>query len=243
MTSRALRRAALAAALAAAAALPGAAAANSAADAFGGRIPPVSGQLHTKAGKLEVTPTFLVSLNDAFFSKYFAGAKVGWHLSEALSVSASVAAGAARATGSTTVCPGNEGCHPASRAQLNQVPGELKSLTGLEVAFAPVYGKLNVFAEKVIHFDLSLLAGADLVRYRGVLPAAAANAGESPGVENAFGGHLGLGARVFLSRSLALRLEVKDYLYRVPELAESTLQNQLFAEIGVSFFLGGGRGR
>jgi outer membrane beta-barrel protein len=236
MTSRAL--AGLAAALLVLVP-PRAAGARPAADAFGGRIPPVSGQLHTKAGKLEITPTANLSLNDAFFSKYFAGAKVGWHFSEAFSVSAAFSAGIARATGSTAVCPGNEGCHPATRAQLDQVPGELKTLAGVELAFAPVYGKLNVFAEKVIHFDLSVLAGADLVRYRGVLPAVEANAGVSPGVESTFGGHVGVGARVFLTRSFALRLEVKDYLYRVPVLGSSTLQNQLFTELGVSFFLGG----
>jgi outer membrane beta-barrel protein len=240
MTPRALAGLAATALLLAA---PGAAGAKPAADAFGGRIPPVSGQLHTKAGRLEITPTANLSLNDAFFSKYFAGAKVGWHFSEAFSVSAAFSAGVARATGSTAVCPGNEGCHAATRSQLDQVPGELKSMADLGLAFAPVYGKLNVFAEKAIHFDLSLLAGAGIVRYREVLPAAEANAGATAGVENALSGHLGVGARVFLSRSTALRLEVKDYLYRVPVLGSSTLQNQLFVEMGVSFFLGGRRAR
>jgi hypothetical protein len=32
-------------------------------------------------------------------------------------------------------------------------------------------------------------------------------------------------------------MEVKDYLYRVPVLGETTLQNQLFTEIGLSVFL------
>jgi outer membrane beta-barrel protein len=222
-------------ALALSAAAPARAA--SPADAFGGRIPPVSGQLFTKAGKLELTPTANLSLNDAFFSKYFIGAKLGWHFSEAWSVHGSFAGGVARATGSTAVCPGNEGCHPATQAQLNQVPGELKTIVGAEVAFSPVYGKLNAFAEQVIHFDLSVLAGADWIRHRAVLPAVDANAGAAPGVRSALGGHVGLGARVFFSRSLALRLEVKDYLYTVPVLGSSTMQNQLFTELGLSFFM------
>lgn len=218
-------------------AAPAAAGAASPADAFGGRIPPISGQLYTKAGKLEITPTANLSLNDAFFSKTFFGAKLGWHFTEALSLSGSFATGFAGATGSTEVCPGNEGCHAATQAQLNQVPGELKTIAGLEVAFAPVYGKLNVFAEKVIHFDLSVLAGGDLIRHRGVLSAADAGAGVSPGVRSTFGGHVGVGARVFLTRSFALRLEVKDYVYTVPVLGSSTLQNQLFTELGISWFV------
>jgi outer membrane beta-barrel protein len=216
-------------------------AATASADAFGRRIPPISGQLHTKAGKVELTPTANLSLNDAFFSKYFFGAKAGYHFTEWLSLSGHFAGGFARETGSTQVCPANQGCHDATEAQLNQVPGELKSVVGVEVGLSPIYGKLNAFAEGVLHFDLSLLLGADWIRYRGVLPAAEANAGADPATEGAFGGHVGLGARVFLGRSLALRLEVKDYLYRVDVLGESTLQNQLFTELGLSFFLGGGR--
>ena len=54
---------------------PSAAAAQSKSDAFAGKIPPVSGQLYRKAGRFEVTATGNLSLNDAFFTKYFGGAE------------------------------------------------------------------------------------------------------------------------------------------------------------------------
>jgi outer membrane beta-barrel protein len=219
------------------AAAPAATAAKEAADAFGQRIPPVSGRLYSKAGKLEITPTANLSLNDAFFSKYFFGGKVGWHATETWSFSGSITTGFARATGSTAVCPRNEGCQSATDAQLTQVPGELRTMVGAEIGFSPVYGKLNAFAEKVIHFDLSFLLGADWIRYRGVQSATDANAGADPGVQSTFGAHVGLGTRVFLGRTTALRIEVKDYLYRAPVLGSNTIQNQLFTEIGLSFFL------
>jgi outer membrane beta-barrel protein len=217
---------------------PAAARAASQADALAGRIPPISGQLYRKAGRLELTPTLNVSMNDAFFSKVLFGAKAGWHFTDHFSVHGSFATGLNRETGSTSVCT-STGCQPAQPAQLRQVPGNLRSVGSLELGFSPVYGKLNVFAEKVIHFDLSLLGGADWISHRDVLPAAAANAGESPGNRNTFGAHVGVGARVFMGRSLALRVEVKDYVYRVPVLGETTIQNQLFTEIGVSVFLPG----
>lgn len=217
---------------------PAAVRAASAADALAGRIPPISGQLHTKAGRLELTPTVNLSLNDAFFSKVLFGAKAGWHFTDHLSVHGAFAAGLNRETGSTTVCT-STGCRPASAAQLAQVPGNIRSVGSLELGFSPVYGKLNVFAEKVLHFDLSLLGGADWIRHREVLPATRANAGETPGTRSAIGGHLGVGARVFLGSALALRMEVKDYIYRVPVLGESTTQHQLFTEIGLSLFLPG----
>jgi outer membrane beta-barrel protein len=125
---------------------------------------------------------------------------------------------------------------------LNQVPGELTTIGGVEIAFSPIYGKLNAFAERVLHFDLSVMAGGDLIRHREVLPAVEANAGASAGTRSTFGGHVGLGARIFFWRSMALRLEFKDYLYRVSVLGDSTLQHQLFTELGVSFFLPSGRG-
>lgn len=216
--------------------VPAAASGASSADALAGRIPPISGQLYAKAGRLELTPTVNLSMNDAFFSKVLFGAKVGWHFTDWFSVHGAFAAGLNSETGSTSVCNAS-GCHPAQPSQLYQVPGNLRSIGSLELGFSPIYGKLNVFAEKVIHFDLSLLGGADWITHREVLPAALANAGEAPGNRSTVGGHVGLGARIFMGRSLALRMEVKDYLYSVPVLGETTLQNQLFTEIGLSVFL------
>jgi outer membrane beta-barrel protein len=210
----------------------------SAADAFEHKVKPVSGQLYSKAGKLELTlPAAGLSLNDAFFSKYVAGAKVGYHLNEYFSIGLTGALATTSPTGSTAVCPVNQGCRAASTAQLNQVPGQMKWIAGAEIAFSPVYGKLNVFAEKAVHFDLSLLAGADLVAYRDVLGVVDANAGATPGTASSPGGHVGLGARVFFARILALRLEVRDIFYSVPNLATGSLQTQLLAEAGLSFFI------
>jgi outer membrane beta-barrel protein len=232
-------------ALALALALPAPALAQSTADAFAGKIPPVSGQLYRKAGRLEATLTGNLSLNDAFFSKYFGGLKLGYHLSESFSVSAHGAGGLARETGSTVLCPTSEPCRDASELQLNQVPGKIEWLAGLEVAWSPVYGKLNVLSEKVAHFDLSILAGADYIAHRQVLGREAAlaldAAGGDPPTETAIGGHVGLGARLFLTEWMAVRLEVKDYLYQadVPNNGGKTLQNQLFTELGLSFFVPG----
>ncbi len=221
--------------LAALAALAPRAARASAADAFENKVKPVSGQLYQKAGKLELTiPAGELSLNDAFFTKYMAAAKLGYHFNEYFSAAVTGAAGVSRVTGSTSVCPANEGCRAASATQLYQVPGFIRWMAGAELAFSPVYGKLNVFAEKALHFDLSIMAGPDLVAYRDVL---LPDQTGTPGDATSIGGHIGVGARVFLARFLALRVEVKDVLYRVPHLSTATLQTQLFADVGLSFFI------
>lgn len=235
MTSRAATALACAAALVA---LAPRAARASAADAFENKVKPVSGQLYQKGGKLELTvPAGLLSLNDAFFTKYMAGAKLGYHFNDYFALAVTGAYGGSSPTGSTSICRLNQGCTAAQPGQLYQVPGDIKWIAGAEVEFSPVYGKLNVFAEKAIHFDLSLLAGADLVAYRDVLEPAAANAGQVPGTATSPGGHFGIGTRIFFASFMALRLELKDVLYRVPALSTGTLQNQLFAEAGLSFFV------
>ena len=219
------------------------AARGSAADAFENKVKPVSGQLYRKAGKLELTiPAGVVSLNDAFFTKYMAGAKLTYHLSESWSLGVNGSIGTSSATGSTSICsvntdPNNPACKPAVNAQLNQVPGDIKWIAGGEVGFSPLYGKLNLFGEKALHFDLSLLVGADLVSYRDVLGATQANAGATPGTVSTPGGHVGIGARVFFARFMALRLELRDVFYKVSALPTGNLQTQLLAEAGLSFFI------
>jgi outer membrane beta-barrel protein len=236
MTRRRPIIAAAAAALAFAA-LPSAASAQSKADAFAGKIPPVSGQLFRKAGRFEATATGNLSLNDAFFTKYFGGVKLGYHFAESLSVAVHGAGGFAVKSGSAVRCS-TSGCSDATESMLRQVPGRIRWLAGAELAWSPVYGKLNFFSEQVAHIDLSIFAGPDVIAYDEVLHAS--EAGRSPSLATTFGGHVGVGARVFFTPAVAMRLELKDYLYsvKVPNVGSGgDLQNQLFAELGLSFFL------
>jgi outer membrane beta-barrel protein len=221
--------------------LPRAAGASKA-DAFEGKIQPVSGKLFQKAGRVELTLGGDLSLNDAFFQKRFGDVKLGWHFTESLALTAHAAFGAAVATNSTTVCPTGQSCRPASEAQLQQVPGRIRSLVGLEVAWAPIYGKLNTFSEKVAHIDLALLAGADFILHDEVLSTDAARSGVEPELLRTPGFHVGVGARVFVSEAFAVKLDIKDYVYgvEVPNGEEGTTgrdtQNQIFAELGISVF-------
>ena len=234
MTSRAVTALACAAALAT---LAPRAARASAADAFENKVKPVSGQLYQKSGKLELTvPVGALSVNDAFFSKYMAGAKLGYHFNEYFALAVTGSFGTSSTTGSTSVCRVNQGCTPAEPWRLYQVPGDIKWIVGAELAFSPVYGKLNVFAEKAIHFDLSLLGGADLISYRDVVVPASSST-PAPGNATSPGGHLGVGGRVFFARFMAFRLELKDYIYSVPHLPSGNLQTQLMVEAGLSFFV------
>ena len=223
-------------------ALPALAAAQSKSDAFAGKIPPVSGQLYRTAGRLELTLGGAMSLNDAFFTKYFGDVKVTYHPSAFWSVGAFAQGGTTVESGSAVLCSAAVGCVDAGKQQLWQVPGKIRAVFGVEGAWTPVYGKLNVLAEQVGHFDLSILAGPDLVLHDEVLSAqdaaVLAASGGSPGSQTAIGGHFGIAARVFVAEWAAIRLEVKDLVYSVdvPNNGGADLQNQFFTELGFSMF-------
>jgi outer membrane beta-barrel protein len=214
------------------------------ADAFENKIAPISGQLYGTARRLELEPFFALSLMDPFYAKYFGGLRVAWHFSEAWSVAGSFQGGASSPTSSTTLCTAAQGCSPSSPQQQWQVPGDIKWIASAEGRFTPVYGKINILSSLVVHLDFTLLAGVDYVASQEVLNASdaalTAAAGGKPGTAGSLGGHFGLGTHIFLGDVVALSLELRDYLYstHVGNLDERKIQNQLFLELGVSFFLG-----
>lgn len=212
------------------------------------RIGPVSGHLFRKKGRLEVSPSMTSSINDPFFQKYLAGAAVSYYLTEHLGLNARVGfdlpqlmgggmvSRAAQictteATGTNTV----RGCRPPTYEELDgRAPGQLTMMAGLDVEYAPIYGKVGIVAETFVHFDLYGMVGAAMVGYRG--PAVEGTGATS---YTTVGGNVGIGARLVFTRWLALRAELRDLIYDERALTESdhSLRNQLLFELGVSVFL------
>ena len=100
--------------------------------------------------------------------------------------------------------------------------GQMQWGGSLGVRFAPVYGKMSIFAEVPLHFQFYLLAGvgASGLKYES-LNFCVARAGPTSSVCNAYRadsavgltGQLGLGMRVFLADSIAVKLELRDFIY------------------------------
>lgn len=198
------------------------------------RIRPVSGNLFLKDGRHEFSPTVDLSLNDAFFSKYVFGLRYAYHLSEKWSVGGNVGWALSTPSGSVTTCDSSgENCATPSKERLARTPGDFDVLAGVDVSWAPLYGKISVLAEKVLHFDTYALAGAGVLRTR------LAGEGEvdpTSAIEPEV--HLGVGQRYFLGRSATLRFEIRDVLYQQEIGGRNDLQNQLLFGVGLSFFLG-----
>jgi outer membrane beta-barrel protein len=196
------------------------------------RIRPVSGGLFVRKGRTELTPNVNVSVNDAFFQKYMFGLKLAYHLSDSFAIGLHGAFGISTPSGAINKCTA-DGCSTPTKDDLVTTPGNITLLAGLGAEWSPLYGKLNFFGEKVLHFDTFFQGGLDGVQYAN--PAAQDNASAFT-----FGGHVGVGQHFVINEFSAIRVELRDYIYQGQRTnnsgAESHLENQLMLEIGLSFF-------
>lgn len=198
------------------------------------RIPPVSGRAFGIADRLELTPGIGFSLGDPFISKYLLELSLGYHLSQAVYLGLRGGYALSTSSGLVASCSGQGAasvCGPPSTAQLRALPGEMSLMGFAELGWTPVYGKLHLFADRVVHFDLSALFDAGVI----VVGTPAAPDGTfAAGTMAALAIGPGLGERLFLTDELAISAELRDYLYDV-----GGLRGQFIFNLGLAIFFGG----
>jgi outer membrane beta-barrel protein len=203
------------------------------------RVRPVSGHLFGKRGRLEISPSMTASFNDPFFWKFLAGATVAYYPMEWLGVNLRLGMDVPSLMGTPMISPASEVCDPTCRppnsTELDgRAPGQLTFIGGVDIQYAPIYGKVGLVAEKFLHFDLYGLGGLSAVGYKG--PSGSA-AGSTPMVTP--GVNLGVGAHFVVARWFAVRTELRDLLYfeDVQPIPSQSFRNQFLFELGFSFFL------
>jgi outer membrane beta-barrel protein len=201
------------------------------------RIRPVSGHLFLKRGRFEFSPSATVSVRDAFFTKYILGGTLTWYPVETLGISLRAGYSIPTVAGSAQICTFTEtdrSCRAPRYSELDgRAPGQITLLGGLDVQWAPIYGKLSLLAEQFLHFDLYATGGVAAVQYRGP---ALQGTGGSPMLTA--GGNVGAGMRIFLNPAMTVRAEFRNLTYVEQGTQSQTyLRNQLLFELGVSFFL------
>jgi outer membrane beta-barrel protein len=201
------------------------------------RVQPVSGHLFLKKGRFEFSPSATLSLTDAFFSKYIFGGTLTYHPMETLGVSLRAGYSVPTVSGTAQICTftggtdgsTTRGCRLPTVAELRDraAPGEIRLIGGLDVQWAPIYGKISLLAEQFLHFDLYGVGGVSAVQYRGPDQSALITPG----------GNVGVGMRFFVNRWMTVRTEFRDLIYVEKAVNPSQmLRNQLLFELGVSFF-------
>ncbi len=203
-------------------------------------IPAVSGEVFTRGGRLELSPLATLSVNDAFYRKSVFGLGAAYHLGETVAVAGYAGYALSTPARSMQLCgtaQAPDGCaFPSEETLRGWAPGRLLGVAGLELQLAPLYGKLSLFAESFVSFDVYLVAGGAAVLYEGP-----GDAPDTTALRPGVGGKLGLGAHVFLTRWLALRACAQELVYlevlRRNDALQSAVRPQLMVELGLSFFL------
>src|SRR5206468_2339203 len=130
------------------------------------RVRPVSGHVFLKSGRFEMSPSLTVSFKDAFFTKYLLGATLTYHPIETIGISFRAGytlpldgghtpiSGAAQIC-TTLVTSKTPSCSAPSYDQVNGVaPGQIGLIAGVDLQWAPLYGKIALLAQYFPHFDL-----------------------------------------------------------------------------------------
>lgn len=194
------------------------------------RVRPVSGHQFLMKGRFEASPGVGFSFKDAFYSKYTPTLALTYHFSEAIALSLrgaysfSVVSGAAQIC--TTEATGGRGCRSPTKEELtfNNAYGQMSLNAGLELQWAPIYGKIGLVAEKFLEFNMYAALGPTFLMY-------------GPANTGTVGGNIGVGARFFVNKFLSVRLELRDILYNESFPGKSSFRNQLMGELGFSIFL------
>lgn len=180
------------------------------------RIKAVSRKVFLKEGRFSLNPYAGISTNDAFFRRWTVGTRASYHLTDSFSLEMG---GAWNAFSEQL-----ESVRIVGQVQ-SAIPDEavLYGYADAGATFAPVYGKVSLMSEWVIHFDGFVSGGLGAVftsNQDAIHPAM----------------QLGIGSRVFLNRWLVFRAELRDYVYPQSRSGFSTLQNLLMLNLGVGFY-------
>lgn len=179
------------------------------------RIKSVERKAFLKKKRVEIFPQFGLSLNDPFFQHMLLGGAVGFHVADSLSfelrggaVLASIKSSAIRFVRTET-------------DSLLKNPPELKYHADLDVLWAPIYGKVALFSEGILHFDTYITAGPGIF---------GTDAGLAPAV------NFGIGQRYFITDWLVARLEVRDYVFLDSRNDESNMRQNVVLGFALSGF-------
>ena len=187
------------------------------------RIRAVSRRVFLKRERFELEPLVAFSANDALNRWWTFGLRGAYHFNEEFALDFGGGGGFNQPLKDIRLLGDPE--------KLDQVPivGQ-KAYADIGVTFAPLYGKLALMAEQVAHFDCFVSAGLGAIVDE-----------SEDGVHPAL--QVGIGTRVFLTRWLTFRADVRSYTYPltvvdpVTSVGTLTFPSTLLLGFGLGFHL------
>lgn len=220
----------------------------------------VQNRFFYKERRFEVAPVVGVVPNNPMVRRYMVGGLAGYHLSENFSLGAQVFyspdLGTSDLKGLTItlvqIAQGDE------TVDFRQPVDKMELGATFSANWSPVYGKINLVGETVLNFDLYLSAGLGFLavkqyyaQYNGAnnppVELAPNTTSNNTGLLSTVPANLAIGMDVFLTQSVALKLDARSYIYLAPPpdyaaddgVVPSGIQpyNNFIASVGVSVFM------
>lgn len=185
------------------------------------RIKAVPKKALLKNHRIELSPLFALSINDAYYQHFSGSGSIIFYPHDAFGIGVSVDYLYAH-VGTKNLEVVRQG-HIAVPAVFEQP----RLLGHLDLYWVPMYGKLSLFDTNIVHFDFYVVAGGGIATAFGSEVSPAAN--------------VGVGQRYVLADWLALRFELRDHLFVATQevfgLGRSDIQSFVMFYAGASFFV------
>lgn len=169
-------------------------------------------RLFQQTNRHELTVRGGYYVSDLFDGTYMVGGAYAYHMTEDLAVEASGAYTRLTSAGGPEL--------ERTFAVLQNRPRR-SLLFDADLVWAPAHAKMRL-GGSITHFDFYLVAGAGVV---------------DSVLSNNVAGNAGFGFKFFLGRAVALRIDVRDHIYRQQLLAQTILVNDVSATLGLSLYL------
>ncbi len=196
--------------------------------ALGDLVKAVQRKGFLKKGRLEIEPTFSLSVNDAFYQKFGVGGRVAYNFEDSFALALR---GALYKIGNWYTPYRTDNVSEGKRAFGGQLlTSQIYQLAMADAIWSPVYGKASFLSKSIVHFDFYLAAGAGLVWSA----TSEAPRNEGPHIAADLGG----GLRFYPTQWGAFDLGLMATFYPDQPMTSvpSTIQKVFVASVGFSFF-------
>jgi len=189
-----------------------------------------------KLGRFEAMPAVGFVTNDPFLNRYIGGVRLGYHLTEIFAFEAEIA-----------YAPDLDDADwkglTHQLVEKNHVSPDISKLTFISSGvfqFSPIYGKVALSGNNIIHFDIYGAFGMGVTQTRDDLEALQAE-GDPEAMATEVQMHpttnFGGGARIVFNQTVAIRVDGRSLVY-IETVNSTTLEmkNNFILSGGVSFF-------
>ena len=172
-----------------------------------------------KKGRVDLALSTGVSANDQAFLHMNGGLGLRYHVTQRWSVAATYHKYFRSQTGLEDTLTQDFGIFPERKFR--------DFYAGLDVAWAPLDGKMLTLESAINQFDVYFVGGGGVMRTF------------TQGLDGEFrvAGNIGFGSRIYMNEWCSMNLEVRDYIYQEKLSKKDSIYQDWVMTLGVSFFL------